>query len=156
MLSVHDNHSSSQKDEDIRILRERCETQYQQIKTLEKHTADLREQVKHFESEYCVEVEENKVLKLENERLRNQLDSLTSVPCLEDANSEEETIENYKKALTSLKNQMDALNDDLTKLRDYSKEQNRQIQTLRQQTEVNLTYYVLTATLATDCICSLL
>ena len=150
------NNPSSQKDEDIRILRERCETQYQQIKTLEKHTTDLREQVKHFESEYCVEVEENKVLKLENERLRNQLDSLTSVSCLEDANSEEETIENYKKALISLKNQIDALNDDLTKLRDHSKEQCRQIQTLRQQTEVKLTYYVLTVSLPTDCMCSLL
>ena len=132
---MHDNHPSSQKDEDIRVLRERCETQYQQIKTLEKQTTDLSEQVKHFESEYCVEVEENKVLKLENERLRNQLDALTSVSCLEDANSEEETIKNYKKALTSLKNQIDALNDDLMKLRDHSKEQSRQIQTLRQQTE---------------------
>jgi regulator of replication initiation timing len=126
----------SQKNKDIRILRERCETQYQQIKALEKQTTDLNDQVKHFESEYCVEVEENKALKVENERLRHQLAAETSASCLEDTSSEEETIANYKKALISLKNQIDDLNDNLAKLRDHSKEQSRQILKLRQQAEM--------------------
>lgn len=119
-------------------MRERCETQYQQIKALEKQTTDLNEQVKHFQSEYCVEVEDNKAFKAETERLRRQLAAQTSFSCLEDTNrgSEEETIANYKEALTSLKNQIDDLNDDLTKLRDHSKEQSRQILKLRQQAEM--------------------
>ena len=117
-------------------MRERCETQYQQIKALEKQTTDLNEQVKHFQSEYYVEVEDNKALKVEIERLRHQLAAQTSVSRLEDTNTEEETIANYKEALTSLKNQIDDLNDDLTKLRDHSKEQSQQILKLRQQAEM--------------------
>ena len=127
---------SSQKDEDIRNLRERCQIQYQQIKALEKQIADLSEQVKHFQCEHCVEVEVNKTLTAETERLRCQLANQTSISCLEDTNSEEETITNYKEALTSLKNQIDDLNDDLTKLRDHSKEQSRQILKLKQQAEM--------------------
>ena len=117
-------------------MRERCETQYQQIKALEKQTTDLNEQVKHFQCEHYVEVEDNKALKVETERLRRQLAAQTSVSCLEDTNSEEEAIANYKEALTSLKNQIDDLNDDLTKLRDHAKEQSRQILKLRQQAEM--------------------
>lgn len=127
---------SSQKDEDIRNLRERCQIQYQQIKALEKQTADLSEQVKHFQCEHYVEMEDNKALKVEIERLRRQLADQTSISCLEDTNSEEETIANYKEALTSLKNQIDDRNDDLTKLRDHSKEQSRQILKLKQQAEM--------------------
>ena len=115
---------------------ERCETQDQQIKTLEKQIADLSEQAKLFEIEYCVEGEENKTLKCEIERLRHRLDTQTSVSFLEDTNSEEETIANYKRALTTLKKQIDDLNNDTTKLRGHSKEQSRQILKLRQQAEM--------------------
>ena len=131
----------TEKEEEIRILREKCDNRYKRIKTLEKQNANLDEQAKGFEVDYHVEVEENQVLKTEIEKLRHQLEALSSVDYTEDTNSDEETITNYKKAYTALKKQVHDLSNDIAKLRDHSKEQSRQILKLRQQTEMTEVCY---------------
>lgn len=123
----------AEKDEEIRILKEKCESRHQRIKSLEKQTDDLGQQAKHYEIVYRVEEEENQALKSEIEKLRHRLDALSSV---EESDFEEQTITDYRKALSALKRQVASVSDDLAKLRDHSKEQSRQILMFRQQTEM--------------------
>ena len=92
--------------------------------------------MKHFEIDFHVEVEENKVLKSEIESLKHTLETLSSEECIEDTNSDEETIANYRKVLSCLKKQVDALNNDVVKLSDHSKVQSRLILKLKQQSEM--------------------
>ena len=116
--------------EEIKDLREKCEARAQRIKSLEEQNTHLAEQVKHFEIDCHVEVEENKVLKSEIETLKHKL---SSEEYIEDTNSDEETIANYRMVLSGLKKQLD---DDVVKLRDHSKQQSRQILLLKQQSEM--------------------
>lgn len=125
-----------EEEEIIRELKVKCEARSQQIKSLEMKNADLIKQAKHCETNYHIEVEENLTLKSEIEKLKHDLDTLSSEEYMEDTNSEEETIANYKRVLSVLRKQVDDLSDDLVKVRDHSKEQSRQILNLRQQTEM--------------------
>ena len=125
-----------EEEEGTKDLREKCEARAQRIKSLEKQNTDLAEQVKNFEIDCHVEVEENEVLKSEIESLKHKLETLSSEECIEGTNSDEETIASYRKVLTCLKKQVDDLNDDMVKLRDHSKKQSRQILKLKQQSEM--------------------
>ena len=137
----------SEKDEEIRILKERCDARYQRIKTLEQEKADLSEQAKLFEIDYRVEDEENISLKAKLAEMNVHLDHLSSITDYEE--NDDERTRDFKKALSILKKQVKVLNDDLAKLRDHSKDQSKQILTLRQQAEVT-TVSVLTTFTACD------
>ena len=126
----------NEKDEEIRILKERCDARYQRIKTLEQEKADLSEQAKQFEIDYRVEDEENVSLKAKLAEMNVHLDHLSSITDYEENDLDDERTRDFKKALSILKNQVKVLNDDLAKLRDHSKDQSKQILTLRQQVEV--------------------
>ena len=126
----------SEKDEEIRILKERCDARYQRIKTLEQEKADLSEQAKQFEINYRVEDEENKSLKAKLAEMNVHLDHLSSITDYEENDLDDERTRDFRKAISILKNQVKVLNDDLAKLRDHSKDQSKQILTLRQQVEV--------------------
>ena len=126
----------SEKDEEIRILKERCDARYQRIKTLEQEKADLSEQAKQFEIDYRVEDEEKKSVKAKLAEMNVHLDHLSSITDYEENDLDDERTRDFKKALSMLKNQVKVLNDNLAKLRDHSKDQSKQILTLRQQAEV--------------------
>ena len=139
----------SEKDEEIRILKERCDARYQRIKTLEQEKVDLSEQAKQFEIDYRVEDEENISLKAKLAEMNVHLDHLSSITDYEENDLDDERTRDFKKALSILKNQVKVLNDDLAKLRDHSKDQSKQILTLRQQAEVT-TVSVFTTSTACD------
>ena len=139
----------SEKDEEIMILKERCDARYQRIKTLEQEKADLSEQAKQFEIDYRVEDEENISLKAKLAEMNVHLDHLSSITDSEENDVDDERTRDFKKALSILKNQVKVLNDDLAKLRDHSKDQSKQILTLRQQVEMT-TVSVLTTSTACD------
>jgi DNA repair exonuclease SbcCD ATPase subunit len=123
-------------EKDDEEIKEKCGARDQRIKSLEKQNADLTKQVKQFEIDCHIEVEENQVLKSEIENLKRQLEALSSEECIEDDSSDEQMTTNYKKVLTVLRKQVGDLSDDLEKIRDHSREQSRQILMLRQQTEM--------------------
>ena len=127
----------TEKDDEIRVLKEQCDKRTQQIRLLEGEKIGHCEQAKQFEIDYHVEVQENEVLRAENETLKHQLDS-GLVVCLDgegDDNAGE--IDDFKRVVSSLKARVNELNEDVNKLRDHSKEQSRQILKYKQQVEVS-------------------
>ena len=126
----------TEKDEEIKVLKERCDTRYQRIKTLEQQTIDLAKQAKQFEIDYRVEVEENQSLHSDIEKLKHQLDTQTSVTDLDEDDVDREITE-YRKALSVLKSQVKSLNEDIETLRKHSKDQSHQILNYRQQAEMS-------------------
>ena len=126
----------AEKESEIKTLKERCESRYLRIKSLEQERADLSEQAKQFEINYRVEMEENQSLKNEIKELQCLLDNLSSVSDVDESMSEEESTVDYKKTLFLLKSHVKHLNEDLDKLKDHSKVQSRQILTYRQQVEM--------------------
>ena len=123
----------TEKDEEIKVLKERCDTRYQRIKTLEQQTIDLGKQAKQFEIDYRLEVES---LRSEIENLKCQLDTQTSVTDLDKDDVERGNTE-YRKALSVMKSQVKSLNEDIEKLRKHSKDQSHQILNYRQQAEMS-------------------
>ena len=125
----------SEKDEEIRILKERCETRLQRIKVLEKQKAELGEQAKHFEVEYRLEGQETQSLKAQIQRLRDQLDAQPSVNIVLDEDNPDKSIIDYQKAVNTLNAEVKRLNKNISKLQDHSKDQSRQILKYKQQAE---------------------
>ena len=126
----------SKKDEEIRILKEKCETRFQQIKILEKQKAELCEQAKHFEAQYHLEMQETQSLKAQIQRLKDQVDALSSVNIVLDEDNPDKSIIDYRKAVYTLNAEVKRLNEDNSKLQDHSKDQSRQILQYKQQAEV--------------------
>lgn len=128
----------TEKEDEIRALREQCNKRVQQLKQLEDEKQDQCEQAKQFEIDYRVEVEENELLRAENDTLKNQLDS-GLVVCLADEgvdNTAAAEIDDPKRVISGLKARVKDLNEDINKLRDHSKQQSRQILKYKQQVEV--------------------
>ena len=103
----------TEKDDEIHVLKEQCEI------------------------EYHVEVQENEILRAENETLKHQLDSGLVVCLDEEGDDNMGEIDNFKRAVSGLKARVKELNEDVNKLRDHSKEQSRQILKYKQQVEVS-------------------
>ena len=86
-----------------------------------------------------MEVEENQLLRAENDTLKHQLDS-GLVVCLDDGEEDSDIpceTADLKRAVSVLKARVKDLNEDVSKLRDHSKEQSRKILLYKQQVEVS-------------------
>ena len=126
----------TEKDDEIRVLKDQCDKRTQQIRLLEGETIGHCEQAKQFEVDYRVEVQENEMLRAENETLKNQLDS-GLVVCLDDEGDEDTgEVDDFKRVVSGFKARVKELNEDVNKLREHSKEQSRQILKYKQQVEV--------------------
>ena len=96
---------------------------------------ELGEQAKHFDVEYQTEKYDNERLQAENKQLRQQLDTLLVTETKLGALPSEDEDHN-KVTIGRLQARIKQLNEDVSKLREHSKDQSHQILKLRQQTEI--------------------
>ena len=121
--------------EENKILRGRLECVTTQSSGSEE-IKKLSEQAKYLEVEYQTEKNDNEQLRAENKRLQQQLDTpLVTETELSALPSEGESHD--KVTIGRLQARIKQLADDVSKLREHSKGQSRQILRLRQQTEIS-------------------
>ena len=126
----------SQSHQEIKILQESLDHVTNQSSSSEgEKIQELAEHAKHFEVEYRTERDDNERLQAENEQLQQQLDTILVTETKLDALPVEDGGHN-KVTIGRLQVRIKQLNEDVTKLREHSKGQSRQILRLRQQTEI--------------------
>lgn len=127
----------SEKEEEIRGLREEHNKRLQQLRELEDEKQSQREQPELCETGYHVEVEQNEALRAENENLQHQPDSglVVSLEGEEDDIIITGDIDDLRGEISRLRARVKEQNADLTKLSDHSKEQSRQVLKYKQQVE---------------------
>ena len=127
----------SEKEEEIRALREEHNKRLQQLRELEDEKQSHQEHAKILETDYCVEVEQNKALRAENENLQHQLDSglVVSLEGEEDDIIITGDIDDLRGEISRLRARVKDQKAGLTKLNDHSKEQSRQVLKYKQQVE---------------------
>ena len=123
----------TEKEDEIRALKEEHSRRLQQMRQLEDEKQSQNEQAKLVEIEYHVEMEQNEKLRAENDTLKDQLDS----GLVASLDEEDEDIDVLKRKVSGLKARVKDQNDDINKLRDHSKEQSRQVLKYKQQVEVS-------------------
>lgn len=144
-LSENNVFELTEKDEEIRVLKERCETRHQRIKCLEQQKRDVSEQAKKFEIDYRATLEEKQLLESEIKKLDHRLEARSNLAELSDKDGVQDINGegvNHEGVITNFKVRIKELNDDVSKLREHSKEQSRQILVYRQQAEMTEVYIV--------------
>ena len=132
----------SEKEEEIRTLKERYESRHQRIKCLEEQKSELSVQAKTFEVDYLAELEQNKLLQKEIEQLKHQL-ATTSLVASEATDYQDCSVEDdrcrciHMSVIASLRAQLKELNEDIVRVREHTKEQSQQILVYRQQAEMS-------------------
>ena len=120
---------------EIETLKNRCEARGQQIESLEEQNQNLIEKANKLEIDCHTKAEENESLRHEIERLKREEHALSDdVSDVADGDGDKET--NQHSVLISLRLQIKQLNDDVTRMREHSREQSRQILEFRQQADM--------------------
>ena len=120
---------------EIAMLKDRCEARGQKIESLEAQNQNLIEKANKLEIDFRTKAEENESLRQQLEGLKHEESTLCDGDSdAADGNGEEQS--NPHSVLVTLRLQIKQLNDDVTRMKEHSREQSRQILEYRQQADM--------------------